>query len=75
MEEQEVVIPSSAAADLPEEDFVLQEETSQEVYHPLMTTPFEEYTVTEGLLLLILLLAFLAGMVKVLRGGLSWLLS
>lgn len=43
--------------------------------HPLLTTPFEDYTVTEGLLLLLLILAFVAGMLKVLRGGISWLLS
>lgn len=41
--------------------------------HPLMTTPFEDYTVTEGLLLLLLLSVFLAACVKLLKGGFSWL--
>lgn len=41
----------------------------------VLTTPFEDYTVTEGLLLLLLLAAFLAACAKILRGGLSWLKS
>lgn len=49
-------------------------ETLQEIEdHPLMTTPFEDYTVTEGLLLLLLLSVFLAACVKLLKGGFAWL--
>lgn len=53
------------------------EEVTMEVHvdRPMMTTPFEEYTITEGLLLLLVVLVFIAGCVKMLRGGLSWLLS
>ena len=38
-----------------------------------LTTPFEEYTVTEGLLLMLLLLALVAVCVKLVKGGFSWL--
>lgn len=43
--------------------------------HPFLSTPFDDYTVTEGLLLLILLLFFIAGCIKLLKEGFSWLLS
>lgn len=43
--------------------------------HPMLTTPFEHYTVTEGLLLLLLLAAFLSACARMLRGGFSWLRS
>lgn len=43
--------------------------------HPALTTPFAEYTVTEGLLLLLLLSAFIAACARMLRGGFSWLRS
>lgn len=43
------------------------------VDHPAMTTPFEEYTVTEALLLLLFLSAFIAACVKMLKGGFAWL--
>lgn len=36
--------------------------------HPMMTTPFEEYTVTEGLLLLALLLFFIKWALDSLKG-------
>lgn len=42
---------------------------------PVLTTPFEDYTVMEGLLLLLLLAAFAAVCAKILKGGLSWLKS
>jgi len=45
----------------------------QTVNHPMLTTPFEAYTVTEGLLLLLLLCAFLSACVKLLKGGFAWL--
>lgn len=40
---------------------------------PFLTTSFEDYTVTEGLLLLLLLLVFLKVCTKVVKGGFSWL--
>lgn len=43
--------------------------------HPFLSTPFDDYTVTEGLLLLILLLFFIVGCIKLLKEGFSWLLS
>lgn len=47
----------------------------QAVDHPALTTSFEDYTVTEALLLLLLLFAFLSACARVLRGGLKWLRS
>ena len=41
--------------------------------HHFLTTPFEEYTVTEGLLLLLVLAAFAGCCIKLLRRGFSWL--
>ena len=41
--------------------------------HPFLSTSFEDYTVTEGLLLLLLLLAFLSFCIKLLKEGFSWL--
>jgi len=45
----------------------------QTLDHPFMTTSFQDYTVMEGLLLLILLAAFAAACVKILKGGFQWL--
>lgn len=45
----------------------------QALDHPLMTTSFQDYNVTEGLLLLLLLSAFIAACVRMLKGGFSWL--
>ena len=41
--------------------------------HPAMTTSFQDYTVTEGLLLLLLLGAFVAACARMLKEGFSWL--
>lgn len=41
--------------------------------HPMMETPFEDYTVTEGLLLLLLLSVFVSICAKLLKGGFAWL--
>lgn len=49
------------------------DEVRQVLEHPLMTTSFQDYTVTEGLLLLLLLSAFIAACAKILKGGFSWL--
>lgn len=43
--------------------------------HPALTTPFEDYTVTEALLLLILPAAFVSACAKLLRGAFTWLRS
>ena len=40
---------------------------------PFMTTSFEDYTVVEGLLLLILVLAVVMICVKMIKGGFYWL--
>jgi len=49
------------------------ETIQQTLDHPLLTTSFQDYTVTEGLLLLVLLAAFAAACVKLLKGGFQWL--
>lgn len=49
------------------------ETIQQTLDHPALTTSFRDYTVTEGLLLLILLAAFAAACVRILKGGFSWL--
>lgn len=41
---------------------------------PFLTTDFEDYSVTEGLLLLLLLFAFISVLVRVVRRAFSWLL-
>lgn len=48
-------------------------EIRQALDRPLMTTSFQDYTVTEGLLLLLLLSAFVAACAKMLKEGFSWL--
>lgn len=40
---------------------------------PFLTTSFENYTVSEGLLLMLLLLAVVMICVKMVKGGFSWL--
>lgn len=52
---------------------VAVEGIQQALDHPLMTTSFQDYNVTEGLLLLLLLSAFIAACAKMLKGGFSWL--
>ena len=41
--------------------------------HPFMTTSFQDYSVTEGLLLLLLLSVFIAACARMLKEGFSWL--
>lgn len=40
-----------------------------------LTTPLDDYTVTEGLLLLIVLILFFSKLSKVLKEGFYWLMS
>lgn len=47
----------------------------QTVNHPLLTTSFQDYTVTEGLLLLLLLCFFVKACMTMVRRAFSWLLS
>lgn len=51
----------------------LLEAVQQDVDHPFLTTDFADYTVTEGLLLMVLLLAVISLCVKMLKEGFSWL--
>lgn len=45
----------------------------QVLEHPFMTTSFQDYTVTEGLLLLLLLSIFIAACARMLKEGFAWL--
>ena len=45
-----------------------------EMVNPALETPFEDYTVSEGLLLLLLVLLLLSWCVRMIKGGFSWLL-
>lgn len=56
-----------------DETIRLLETIQTQLTHPFLTTPFEEYTVTEGLLLLLILAAFAGCCIKLLRRGFSWL--
>lgn len=56
-----------------EEEVLETVETSADAARLFLTTPFEEYTVTEGLLLLIVLLAVVSICIKAVKGGFSWL--
>ncbi len=49
------------------------EECREEAVHPALETPFEEYTVSETLLLLLLLAVVGSWLVRLVKGGLSWL--
>lgn len=46
----------------------------QTVTAPAMTKPFEEYTATEALLLILFVLSILSACGRLLKGGFSWLL-
>lgn len=64
-------------SDVPGMDMVLnflEEIQLQTSPHPLLTTPFEDYTVCEGLLLLLLLSLVISFCLKMLRRAFSWLL-
>ncbi len=41
---------------------------------PFLTTPLNEYTVTEGLLLLILFVLVIKILIDIVKGGFYWLL-
>lgn len=41
---------------------------------PFLTTPFAEYTVTEGLLLAVFLCLFFSALVRIIKEGFYWLL-
>ena len=41
--------------------------------HPALYTDFADYTVTEGLLLLLFVSVFASWLIKIVKGGFSWL--
>lgn len=42
---------------------------------PFLTTPFSEYSVTEGLLLTLVLIVLVSQVIKFVKGCFAWLLS
>lgn len=50
------------------------EECREEDKHPAFDTPFEEYSVSEALLLLLFLSVILSWLIRLVKGGISWLL-
>ena len=55
-------------------DDVQEQLQIQEDPRPFLTTPFEEYNVTEGLLLVLLLCVFVRSVIKIVKEGFYWLL-
>lgn len=54
-------------------EYLEEQRQPNAVVRPMLTTSFADYTVTEGLLLLILLFLTVQSCVRILRGGFSWL--
>ena len=48
---------------------------AQTLDHPALITSFADYTVTEALLLFLMLSVFISACARMLRGGFSWLRS
>ena len=71
--EEEIMDPLEVMEEMETPETVETMEVTEDTSRPFLTTSFEDYTVTEGLLLLILLLAFLMFCIKVAKGGFSWL--
>lgn len=69
-------VPAAASDDTAMESVLehLEKIQTQISPHPMLTTPFEDYTVCEGLLLLLLLFVVVSFCVKMLRRAFSWLL-
>lgn len=55
------------------EDPVLEVSESQEIQYTLWDKPLEEYTVTEGLLLILVLIAVAVLAWSMIKGGFKWL--
>ena len=55
-------------------EYLESQEAANADLHSMMTTSFADYTVTEGLLLLVLLWLIIQSCTRMLKGGLSWLL-
>lgn len=74
--EPEAVPAEPVAAQVEGMDQLLEhmEVIEGELVHPALETPFEDYTVSEGLLLLLLVLLLLSWCVRMIKGGFSWLL-
>lgn len=58
---------------LTEDVSVIKEEITEDP-RLFLTTPFEEYTVTEGLILAVLLCLFVSALVRIIKEGFYWLL-
>lgn len=71
-ESSSVLLPDQEeAAELISDTIETVADVSQD--RPFLTTSFEEYSVTEGLLLMLLILAVVMICVKMVKGGFYWL--
>jgi len=70
--DEEIVVESLDPASTEEEITEVVEVVGVED-RPFLTTNFEDYTVTEGLLLLVLLFGIVMACIKLLKGGFYWL--
>jgi len=71
-ESSSVLLPDQEeAAELISDTIETVADVSQD--RPFLTTSFEEYSVTEGLLLMLLILAVVMICVKMIKGGFYWL--
>lgn len=73
--EEELITPEPVAEDAEptEEPSPSPEATAEVVSRPLLTTPFEDYTVTEGLLLGLLVTILVICLVRIVKGAFTWL--
>ena len=66
--QEEVQLPAET-----DETAQLLELIHQDLTHPALTTDFQDYTVAEGLLLLLLVGFFISACIRLLKEGFSWL--
>lgn len=50
---------------------VIQADSALDANHPLMETPFDDYTVTEGILLLLLICMYMLALINIAKGVFS----
>ena len=72
-EESVVVLNLNEVSEPLEAIQIVAEEIKTALDRPALTTSFSEYTVTESLLLLLFLSAFVSACIRIVKEGFSWL--
>ena len=81
---EEMTQTQDPVLELPEDVDFQPDSEAKEIYleivaqtldHPALTTSFSDYTVTEALLLFLMLSVFISACARMLRGGFLWLRS